>query len=79
MEKQIQRAKDLVATPSKSKKTKFAKSKGKQYELNQKLIDKTTKLLGIRGYYADLKEADCSSKNVINDIINYIKLNRRLG
>jgi transposase len=65
MEKQIQRAKDLVATPSKSKKTKFAKSKGEQYELNQKLIDKRTKLLGIKGYYTDLKEAECSSKNVI--------------
>ena len=42
MEKQIQRAKDLVATPSNSRETKFAKSKGEQYELNQKLIDKTS-------------------------------------
>jgi hypothetical protein len=65
MEKQIQRAQNLIITPSKSKKTKFAKSKGEQYELNQKLIDKTTKLLGIKGYYTDLKEEDCSSKNVI--------------
>jgi transposase len=65
MEKQIKRAKDLIATPSKSKKTKFTKSKGEQFELNQKLIDKTTKLLGIKGYYTDLKEVDCSSKNVI--------------
>ena len=65
MEKQIQRAKDLVETPSKSKKTKFIKSKGEQYELNEKLIDKTTKLLGIKGYYTDLKEAECKSKNVI--------------
>jgi transposase len=35
-EKQIQRAQNLIATPSKSKKTKFTKSKGEQYELNQK-------------------------------------------
>lgn len=65
MEKQIQRAQNLIATPSKSKKTKFAKSLGEQYALNQKLIDKTTKLLGIKGYYTDLKEEDCSSKIVI--------------
>jgi transposase len=65
MEKQIQRAQNLIVTPSKSKKTKFARSKGEQYELNQKLIDKTTKLLGIKGYYTDLKEEDCNSKTVI--------------
>lgn len=65
MEKQIERAQNLIATPSKSKKTKFTKCKGEQYELNQKLIDKTAKLLGIKGYYTDLKEEDCNSKSVI--------------
>jgi transposase len=65
MEKQIQRAITLIETPSKAKKTKFTKSKGGQYELNQKLIDKTKKLLGLKGYYTDLREDHCSSKDII--------------
>jgi len=79
MEKQIQRAQNLIATPSKSKKTKFAKSKREQYELNQKLIDKTTKLLGIKGCYTDLKEKDCSSKNVIDRYHQLYKIEQAFG
>ena len=47
MQQQIERAKATIEKPSKSKKLKFTKSKGEQIELNETLIEKTTKLLGI--------------------------------
>lgn len=56
MEKQIEKAKYIVENPSKNKKLKFTKSNGQKLELNQKLIDKTRKLLGIKGYYTNLEE-----------------------
>ena len=45
MQQQIERAKATIEKPSKSKKLKF--TKGEQIELNETLIEKTTKLLGI--------------------------------
>ena len=65
MEKQIQRAKYAVDNPSKNKKLKFTKSTGKNIELNQKLIDKTRKLLGIKGYYTNLEERIVNNKTII--------------
>lgn len=65
MEKQIEKAKLVVANPSKSKKLKFTKAKGEKIELNKKLIDKTKKLLGIKGYYTNLKESTASNQIII--------------
>lgn len=56
MEKQIEKAEYIIANPSKSKRLKFTKSNGQTIELNQKLIDKTKKMLGIKGYYTNLEE-----------------------
>lgn len=56
MEKQIEKAKAILATPSKAeiiKRTKFLKGKKLSYELNQDLINKATLLLGIKGYYTN--------------------------
>ena len=64
MEKQIEKAKYIIDHPSKNRKLKFTKSNGQKPELNQKLIDKTRKLLGIKGYYTDLKE-----ELVSNDLV----------
>lgn len=64
MEKQIEKAKHVVKNPSKSKKLKFTKSDGQKLELNQKLINKTKKLLGLKGYYTDLEE-----RLVTNEVI----------
>ena len=64
MEKQIKRAEYMIQNPSKTKRLKFTKSEGQKLALNQKLIDKTKKLLGIKGYYTDLEE-----KLVSNDVI----------
>ena len=41
-------------THPKVKKWKFTKTNGQKIELNEGLIDKTKKLLGIKGYYTNL-------------------------
>lgn len=65
MEKQIEKAKYIIDNPGKSKKLKFTKTQGQQILLNQKLIDKTQRLLGIKGYYTDLEEDEVSNDAVI--------------
>ena len=65
MQQQIERAKATIEKPSKSKKLKFTKSKGEQIELNESLIEKTAKLLGIKGYYTNLEEKEVSNNTVI--------------
>jgi len=65
MEKQIEKATFIIHNPSKNKKLKFTKSTGQKIELNQKLIDKTQKLLGIKGYYTDLEEATADNRTII--------------
>ncbi len=66
MEKQILKAKQLVDNPAKGRKAKFTKSSGNNtLEINQKLIDKTQKLLGIKGYYTDLEETVANNETII--------------
>ena len=65
MEKQIAKAKLVIDNPSKNKKLKFTKSNGQKLEINQKVVDKTKKLLGIKGYYTNLKENIVDNKTII--------------
>lgn len=65
MEKQIERAKAVFKAPSKVKKMKFIKSTGEKTQLNEALIEKTSKLLGIKGYYTNLEEDTVSYQAVI--------------
>jgi transposase len=66
MEKQIEKAKTIIANPSKKKKVKFTKDKDReQMELNEKLIEKTEMLLGIKGYYTNLPETKLGNREVI--------------
>lgn len=65
MEKQIEKAKYIISNPSKNKKLKFTKSNGQNIELNQKLIEKTKKILGIKGYYTNLEEAIVNNNTII--------------
>ncbi|NLM67453.1 MAG: IS1634 family transposase, partial [Enterococcus sp.] len=64
MTKQIEKAKRVIESPSKTRKTKFTKVNGQQLELNEELIEKTQKLLGIKGYYSNLGE-DIDDKIII--------------
>lgn len=65
MEKQIERAKQMVENPSRSKKLKYTTSHGQKIELNERLIDKNKKLLGVKGYYTDLEENEVSNQTII--------------
>jgi len=65
MEKQIEKAKRIIENPAKSKKLKFTKTKGQKIELNKKIIEKTQKLLGIKGYYTNLKENIADNNTII--------------
>lgn len=66
MKKQIEKAKALISNPGKSKRLKFTKTKDQKIELNQKLINKTKKLLGIKGYYTDLEESIADNQTIMN-------------
>lgn len=66
MNKQIEKAKMMLQNPSKIKRVKFISAHEHKMELNEKLIEKTTKLLGIKGYYTDLDESVVSSKDIIS-------------
>jgi transposase len=66
MEKQIEKAKQVVAEPSKSKKTKFIQTREQKIELNKALIEKTQKLLGIKGYYTTLEASVSDNKMIID-------------
>ena len=65
MEKQIEKAKQVIEKPSKTKKLKFTQTDGIEISLNQTLIEKTQKLLGIKGYYTNLEASIASNSTII--------------
>lgn len=65
LNKQLEKAKQVIENPSKNKKTKFTKTKNQNLELNEELIEKNKKLLGIKGYYTNLEEAIVDNKTII--------------
>jgi transposase len=65
MEKQILKAKSIVERPSKNKKAKFVRANQEQLAINNELILKTSKLLGLKGYYTDLDEETLTADLVI--------------
>ncbi len=65
MEKQIEKAKQVIAKPSKGKKMKFTQAKGQKIELNEALIEKTQKLLGIKGYYTNMDASIADNKMIM--------------
>lgn len=66
MQKQIDRAKSVLSQPSKVKKIKYLKSGDRKMELNEKLIEKTTTLLGIKGYCTDIEETVAGNATIIS-------------
>ena len=65
MNNQIEKAKKVVEQPSKTKKLKFIQTKNQEVLLNEKLIDKTKKLLGVKGYYTNLDAIVADDKTII--------------
>jgi len=66
MSKQIDRAKLVLSQPSKVKRIKYIKSGDNKLLLNEKLIEKTKKLLGIKGYITDINEDITDSATIIS-------------
>lgn len=75
MKKQIIKANNLLKTSDPSqirKRSKFlqkSNNSSQKYQINSKLIDKTTKLLGIKGYYTNLQKKNGQNLTDL-DIIN---------
>lgn len=65
MNKQIEKARQVVEKPSKGKKLKFTKTNNHQLQINEELVEKTKKLLGIKGYYTNLEESVADNKMII--------------
>ncbi len=77
MDKQLKKADYYLKHPSAAeiiKRTKFLKGKKLGYELNQDLINKTTLLLGIKGYYTNLSQEKLSNEKVIEQYKNLWKV-----
>jgi transposase len=72
LEKQVTRAKALVKKHEPGKRAKFiSKEKTKDgYTLNEKLITKSKKLLGIKGYYTNIPIGKMKNEEVIDQYQN---------
>jgi transposase len=66
MNKQIEKARQVVEKPSRGKKLKFTISQGATMSINEPLIEKTKKLLGIKGYYTNLEESVANNTTIID-------------
>jgi hypothetical protein len=66
MDKQIKKAAKQLADPSGIKRTKFLKTGQTKYELNSTLIKKTKSLLGIKGYYTNLRSGEVDDQTIID-------------
>ncbi len=74
MEKQIEKAKQVIEKPSKAKRHKFTQTEGTKVSLNEPLIAKATKLLGIKGYYTNLKSTIVDNATIIEQYHQLYKI-----
>lgn len=65
MDSQIEKARQVIGQPSKTRKPKFVQTKDRKVSLNEKLIEKTRKILGIKGYYTNLEATVADNKTVM--------------
>lgn len=66
-EKQLERAKESIEKSASAKNVKFVKPKNKnnEYILNNELIEKARKLLGLKGYYTNIQKSELSNPEII--------------
>ncbi|MBS1644999.1 MAG: IS1634 family transposase [Bacteroidetes bacterium] len=74
MEKQIEKAKQVIEKPSKTKRLKFTQTEGTKVSLNEPLIEKSQKLLGIKGYYTNLKSTVVDNATIIEQYHQLYKI-----
>lgn len=70
MEKQIARAKKLVASSEPGRRAKFVSARGTSYAVNEKLIAKTKLLLGIKGYVTNIPRETMNDRKIIHHYRN---------
>lgn len=70
MGKQIKKAEMLIASSGGHKRTKFVATSGARHELNAELIEKTKKLLGIKGYYTNIPFKTADDRAIIGHYVN---------
>lgn len=70
LDKQIARAKKLVASREPGRRAKFVHTKGTSYALNTLLVVKTEKLLGIKGYVTNIPQEAMSDQEIITHYRN---------
>ena len=68
MDKQVARAKSLVAKGEPGKRAKFVQrtNEGEAYSMNEVLLKKTELLLGIKGYYTNIPREGMTDADVIS-------------
>lgn len=64
MEKQIKKAEALIASDG-GRRAKFVSTVGSSFTLNTALVDKTKKLLGIKGYYTNIPLGSANDRVII--------------
>jgi transposase len=72
-------AKQVIENPAKGKKLKFTSTKGQNIKLNEALIEKTQKTLGIKGYYTNLQESIVDNNTIIDRYHELYKIEKTLG
>lgn len=71
MEKQIAKAKMLVASKEQGRRAKFVTVKnGVEYILNFELMKKTERLLGIKGYYTNIPKTQAGDQDILDHYRN---------
>jgi transposase len=65
MDKQLLKAQNIIDKPFKIRKAKYVKAGHEKLEMNELLIKKNEKLLGVKGYYTDIPTHILSNKAVI--------------
>lgn len=65
MELHIKKATKLIAAKEPGKRAKFVKTSGGNYAMNHLLIAKTTRLLGIKGYYTNIPKSTLGDAGII--------------
>lgn len=72
MDKQVMKAKMLVEKKEPGKRAKFVgiKKERGEYALNEELMEKTKRLLGIKGYYTNIRDTTLDDQQVIKQYRN---------
>ncbi len=78
MQKQIDRTKSLLSQPSKVRRIKYLKTDNSHMLLNEKLIEKHKKLLGIKGCYTDIEESVANNETIISRYHDLYKIEQAI-